>query len=285
MDTCCCCTYVRGGEVGVLERLGEYSGIALPGLQCIMFPIVQLASQISLRIQMLDVSCDTKTLDNVFCNVKVSVMYRVLKDRVVDANYKLSDVRSQIRAYVNNVVRSTLPKMLLDDGFKDKDNVAKDVQSHLSDIMKEYGYEIINVLVIDLEPDKVVKHSMNEINASQRMRMAAAEKAEANKIMQVKAAEAEADAKYLSGQGVARQRKAVVDGLLSTVTDYKTEVAGASGTDVIDLMLMTNYFDTMKDMAHKNKNISLFLNHEPGAVADLRGSLDKNFMPGLKKGA
>jgi regulator of protease activity HflC (stomatin/prohibitin superfamily) len=230
---------------------------------------------------MLEVRCDTKTLDNVFCVVRVAVMYRVVDPR--KANYLLTDEVGQIRSYVANVIRSSLPKLDIDDAFVSKDDIAKDCLSTLAKQMLDYGFEIVNVLVTDLEPDSNVKASMNMIEASKRMRVAAAEKGEAEKILQVKAAEAEADAKYLSGLGVSRQRSAIVMGLRDTVTEYTGEVTGTSANDVLDLLLVTQYFDMMKDVAHKNRQTSIFLSHEPSAVATLRADLRENFMTGEKK--
>ena len=268
-------------EVGIVESWGAFDHLAKPGFHCIICPQYSLPAVISMRTRMLEVRCDTKTLDNVFCVVRVAVMYRVVDPR--KANYLLTDEVGQIRSYVANVIRSSLPKLDIDDAFVSKDDIAKDCLSTLAKQMLDYGFEIVNVLVTDLEPDSNVKASMNMIEASKRMRVAAAEKGEAEKILQVKAAEAEADAKYLSGLGVSRQRSAIVMGLRDTVTEYTGEVTGTSANDVLDLLLVTQYFDMMKDVAHKNRQTSIFLSHEPSAVATLRADLRENFMTGEKK--
>ena len=157
----------------------------------------------SLRIQQLDVLCETKTKDNVFVQVGVAVQYRILVDNAYDAYYRLTDSRNQIQSYVFDVVRSTVPKMELDEAFISKEEVAQAVLNQLRDVMSDFGYEIKQTLVTDLSPDARVKASMNEINASRRLKEAASHKAEADKVKQVKAAEAEAEARYLSGLGVA----------------------------------------------------------------------------------
>jgi len=273
---CCCLQCVRSKEIGIVEHLGKYDKLIEAGPHCIMFPFTQVTTRMSLRVRMLEVQCETKTKDNVFCQVKVAVMYRVKNP--VDAYYKLSDEKGQLRSYVNNVIRSSLPKLELDQAFVSKDDIAEDTEKALQAQMNDFGFEIIKTLVVDIEPDRVVKASMNDINAAQRMRKAAAEKAEAEKILFVKAAEADADSKYLSGQGVARQRTAIVNGLRSTVADYTSEVAGTSATDVLDLLLVTQYFDMMKEVSSKTEGTTLFLNHEPTAVAELRAGLRANFM-------
>ena len=194
-----------------------------------------------MRIQQLSINCETKTKDNVFINVSVAVQYRVLVDGAYAAYYRLSDPRGQIQSYVFDVVRSTIPKMELDEAFASKDDIASAVFSSLQGVMQGYGYEITNTLITDMMPDAKVRASMNEINASKRLKEAAAHKAEAEKTRQVKAAEAEAEARYLSGVGVARQRKAIVDGLQSSVSEFSNQVEGATPKDVMSVLLLTQY--------------------------------------------
>jgi len=181
------------------------------------------------------------------------------------------------------VIRSSIPRLELDDAFASKEDVAHAVKSQISTLMAEYGYNIIDVLVTDLEPDKQVKSAMNQINAQQRLREAAAYKAEADKILQVKSAEADAESKYLNGLGVARQRKAVIDGLKESVTEFTQNVPGTKSQDVMDLLLVTQYFDTIKDLGKSPGTApnTLFLPHGPQAVSNLRKELDKEFMVNL----
>jgi regulator of protease activity HflC (stomatin/prohibitin superfamily) len=210
-DGCCCLRCVRTQQVAIVEDFGQFKHILPPGLHCLCWPMQSIVGKLSLRIQQLDVACETKTKDNVFIVVHVAVQYRVLQDSAYDAFYRLTDARGQITSYVFDVIRSTVPKLMLDDAFASKDDLASSVLHSLQDTMKEYGYEIRNTLVTDLAPDARVKASMNEINASRRLKEAAAHKAEADKTKLVKGAEAEAEARYLSGLGVARQRKAIVE--------------------------------------------------------------------------
>jgi len=183
------------------------------------------------------------------------------------------------------VIRSSIPRLDLDDAFASKLDVAHAVKNQLSSLMTEYGYLIMDVLVTDLEPDRLVKAAMNQINAQQRLRESAAFKAEADKILQVKSAEADAESKYLSGLGVARQRKAVVDGLKESVTEFTTNVPGTTAEDVMDLLLVTQYFDTIKDLGKATGTAAntLFLPHGPQAVSKLRTELDKEFMVNLSQ--
>lgn len=260
---------------------GKFSRVVPAGLYCLNFPCEELKKKVSLRIQYLECACDTKTKDNVFVRVVVAVQYKVVEEKVPSAYYKLSDPQSQIRSYIYDVVRSSVPRLDLDASFASKDDVANAVKSQLATLMADYGYEIIAALVIDLDPNAHVKAAMNDINASQRLREAAAEKAEAEKILQVKAAEAEADSKYLSGLGVARQRKAIVDGLRDTVTGFASDVQGASAKDVMDLLLVTQYFDMIRDVGGKKaQNSTLFLPHGPQAVEHLRADLKNSFRMG-----
>ena len=230
-----------------------------------------------MKVKYLEVKCETKTKDNVFVGVVVAILYNVCKDKVQSAYYKLTDVRSQITSYVFDVVRSAIPRLDLDEAFASKDEVANSVKDQLSNLMSEYGFEIKAALVIDIDPNQYLKASMNDINAQSRLREANSERADAEKILLVKAAEADAEARYLSGLGVAKQRKALMEGLRETVSTFSSEVSDVSSKDVMDLLLITQYFDMIKEIGLKNKSgASIFLPHGPSAVGQLREDLTKN---------
>ena len=199
------------------------------------------------------------------------------QESAYDAYYRLSDPRGQIQSYVFDVVRSTVPRLELDEAFASKDEVAAATMDQLQSVMKDYGYEILNTLVTDLSPDARVKASMNEINASKRLKEAASHKAEADKVQQVKAAEADAEARYLSGLGVARQRKAIVKGLQASISEFSDEVDGVTSKDVMDILLLTQYFDTLKDVGASN----MILEHEPASVNMLQSQVNRTL--GKKK--
>jgi regulator of protease activity HflC (stomatin/prohibitin superfamily) len=196
-----------------------------------------------------------------------------------DAYYRLTDPRGQIQSYVFDVVRSTVPKMELDEAFASKQDIADATLAQLKDVMHDYGYQILTTLVTDLAPDSRVKASMNEINASRRLKEAASHKAEADKVKQVKAAEAEAEARYLSGLGVARQRKAIVHGLQESVSAFSGEVEGAKPKDVMDILLLSQYFDTLSTIGAN----SLILEHDPATVSYLQQQVGKSFLDQSKK--
>lgn len=276
---CCCFPCVRTQEVGVLEEFGQFKRLLEPGLHIIAWPVTSVAGRLSLRIQQIDVTCETKTKDNVFVQVRIAVQYRVLVDLAYDAFYRLTDPRAQIQNYVFDVVRSTVPKLELDAAFASKQEIAHATLDQLKDVMRGYGYEILNALVTDLEPDHKVKASMNEINASRRLKEAASHKAEAEKVRQVKAAEAEAEARYLSGLGVARQRKAIVEGLQTSVYEFSSQVPGATPKDVMDILLLSQYFDTLNTVGAN----SLILEHDPSTVAKLQASVGRSFLNNLSK--
>jgi len=266
---CCCLVCVHTQEVGIVEDLGQFKDLLKPGLNCIIFPLQQMVGTLSLRIQQLDVICETKTKDNVFVKVGVSVQFRVLVESAYDAYYRLTDPKSQIQSYVFDVVRSTVPRMELDEAFASKAKIAEATLTQLKDVMKEYGYEIMETLVTDLDPDSKVKASMNEINANRRLKEAASHKAEARKVQQVKAAEAEAEARYLSGVGVARQRKAIIDGLSTSVSDFEQEVKGATAKDVVDILMLSQYMDTLTAVGAN----SMILEHDPSTVGKLQSAV------------
>lgn len=271
---CFCLQCIREKEVGVVEDLGQFKRLIGQGPSCILWPLQSVAGRLSLRVKQLDVICETKTKDNVFVQVGVAVQYRVVTESAYDAWYRLTNPTSQIQAYVFDVIRSTVPRLELDAAFESKDDIARAVFEQLQNVMKDYGYAIVNTLVTDLSPDNKVKASMNEINAARRLKEAASHQAEADKIRQVKGAEAEAEARYLSGLGVARQRKAIVEGLQSSVAAFSEEVEGAAPRDVMDILLLTQYFDTLSGVGAN----SLILEHDPATVANLQMQVGKSFM-------
>ncbi|CAM9777613.1 unnamed protein product [Ascophyllum nodosum] len=275
-----CLHCIPNAEVGVIERLGKYQDLAQPGLNCICWPVDVIVARISTRVQQLDVRMETKTKDNVFVTAVVSVQYQPIKQKVYDAYYRLTDPQAQIRSYVYDVVRSTLPKLDLDQAFDSKEDIAIAVKNQLEHVMEEYGYQILQALVTDMDPDPRVKEAMNEINASKRLREAATNKAEADKIMQVKAAEAEAESKYLSGVGVSRQRKAIVDGLRDSVLTFSEKIGGTSPKDVMDLLLLTQYFDMLRDVGQSSGSSTVFLPHAPQSVEALQSAMRNGFMQG-----
>ncbi|KAL8161548.1 hypothetical protein V2J09_013037 [Rumex salicifolius] len=264
------CIQVDQSTIAIKEKFGRFQDVLDPGCHCVpWFLGSQIAGLLSLRVQQLDVRCETKTKDNVFVTVVASIQYRAMGDKASDAFYKLSNTRAQIQAYVFDVIRACVPKLYLDDTFEQKNDIAKAVESELEKAMSTYGYEIVQTLIVDIEPDVNVKRAMNEINAAARMRVATNEKAEAEKILQIKRAEGEAESKYLAGLGISRQRQAIVDGLRESVLNFSTNVPGTTAKDVMDMVLVTQYFDTLREIGASSKATSVFIPHGPGAVKDI----------------
>jgi len=244
----------------MVERCGKFQRNATPGLQLMCCLIGEhLSGHVSLRVQSLEVTVETKTKDNVFLHVKVVVQYQVDPDSVFDAYYRLSEPQAQITTYVYDVVRSSVPKILLDDVFEQKEEIAVSVKEELSKSMEGYGFRILQALITDIDPDERVKAAMNEINTAERQRIAATDKAEAEKIMIVKAAEAEAESKYLAGVGISRQRLAIIEGLRESVLGFTDNVEGATTKDVMDLVLVTQYFDTLKEIGAHQSSSTVFV--------------------------
>lgn len=263
---------VEQQTAGVVERFGKFRRTADAGLN-IKLPFIEQVDNISLEIQQLPVTVETKTKDNVFVTVIVSVQYYVMPSKVFDAYYKLEDPEKQLTSYVFDVVRAKVPKIKLDDVFEVKDEIADAVKAELSDVMDDFGYGITKALVTDIDPDASVKAAMNEINAAQRLREAATEKGAAERVMIVARAQAEAESKALQGKGIADQRKAIVDGLRDSIKQFEDAVPGATAHDAMQLVLMTQYFDTLKEMgAHGNSN-TILLPHSPGALSDLANQI------------
>lgn len=271
---------VEQQTVAVVEQFGRFSRIATPGLNFIIPIVERIAGRISLRVQQLNIKAETKTKDNVFVAVIVSVQYNVLPEKVYDAFYKLNDPELQINSYVFDVIRARVPQINLDDLFEKKDEIALAVKEELNDTMEKFGFGIINTLVTDIEPDHKVKDAMNEINAAQRIKVAAIEKGEADKILKVKAAEAEAESKALQGKGIADQRRAIIEGLRESVDGFQKNVPGSTAHDVMNLVLMTQYFDTLKDIgSHSN---TILVPHSPGGLNDIASQIRDSIIIGNK---
>lgn len=253
----------------IVQRFGKFVRIYKAGLNFKIPLIENIAGRVNLRLQQLDVEIETKTKDNVFVRMVVAVQYLIREDKVYDAFYRLQDPHTQIRSFVFDVVRANVPKMLLDEVFENKEDIAKAVRGELSEAMDDFGYDIRQTLITDIDPDDKVKQAMNEINTQQRLRLAATEKAQAEYIMTVRAAEGEAESKRLQGVGIANQRKEIAQGLSTAVAEFQKEITTVSPQTVMDLLMVTQHFDMLKDIgAHAGSKVVL-LPYSPASVGDL----------------
>jgi regulator of protease activity HflC (stomatin/prohibitin superfamily) len=237
---------------------------------------------VSLRVNQLSFTVETKTKDNVFVTIPISVQNRVRPEKVFDAYYKLSDPQLQIKSYVEQVILGHVPGMTLDEVFASQSGIAAAVKKELDTDMTGFGYEIVNVLVTDIMPDEKVKSAMNDINAAQREQVAATARGEAEKILVVKKAEAEAESKALQGQGIANQRKAIIEGLQASIEQFQKVVEGASAREVMQLVMVTQYFDTLKSIGESDKTNTLFLSHAPGSVKEVGDQILESMVGAVK---
>jgi regulator of protease activity HflC (stomatin/prohibitin superfamily) len=256
-------------SAAIIERFGRFLRIAQAGLN-IKIPFVdRIQGRVTLRLKQLDVAVETKTLDNVFVDIVASVQYRVLPDNVYKAFYILDNADAQIQAYVFDVIRARVPLINLDDVFSKKDEIANSVREELQEVMNDFGYDIIKALVTDINPDNRVKTAMNEINEAQRLRVAAMERGEAEKILKVKQAEAESESKVLQGKGIAGQRRAIMEGLKESLGEFQKQIGDSSPRDAMTLIMMSQYFDMLKDLGlHSNQN-TILIPHSPSSMNDL----------------
>jgi len=260
---------VNTAQVAVITRFGKFLRVAEPGLNWKRPFFDMVAGIVSLRVNQITLTMETKTKDNVFVTIPISVQNRVRPERVYDAYYKLADPTAQIKSYVEQVILGHVPGMTLDEVFASQSSIAAAVKQELDADMSGFGYEIVNVLVTDIVPDAKVKSAMNDINAAQREQVAANARGEAEKILVVKKAEAEAESKALQGQGIANQRKAIIEGLQVSIEQFQKVVDGASAKEVMQLVMVTQYFDTLKSIGESDRTNTLFLAHSPGVVKDL----------------
>lgn len=268
---------IKQQTVGIMERLGKFQRIVKPGLN-FKIPIVEkIVTKLSLRIHQLNVEVETKTKDNVFVNIVIAVQYKVLETKIYESYYMLQDPVGQIKAFVFDLVRAQVPEQFLDDVFSKKDNIANAIKRELETPMANFGYEIIKALVTDINPDANVKAAMNEINTAQRLRVAATERGEAEKILRVKAAEAGAEADILQGKGIAGQRREIIEGLGESVDEF-VKHTGATAGDVLDMILLIQYIDTLKEIGANSKSNVVFIPHTPGALANVGEQLRESIL-------
>ena len=266
---------VKQQTAAVIETFGRFSNIRQSGFQ-LKVPVVQrIAGRMSLKIQQLDVIIETKTLDNVFVKLKVSVQFKVIKDKVSDAFYKLDYPHDQITSYVFDVVRAEVPKMKLDDVFVKKDDVAIAVKAELNDAMVEYGYDIIKTLVTDIDPDAQVKAAMNRINAADREKTAAQYEGDAARILIVEKAKAEAESKRLQGQGIADQRREIARGLEESVEVLNK--VGINSQEASALIVVTQHYDTLQSIGQETNSNLILLPNSPQAGSQMLNDMVASF--------
>eukprot|EP00760_Papus_ankaliazontas_P027982 PhM_4_TR3471/c1_g1_i1/m.77843 len=284
-----CVLCVNTGERGIVESCGKFDRVANPGCQLLMPCCEAAAGTVSMRLQQIESHVESKTRDNVFVTVAVTVHYIVLEDAVEKAFYRLEDPTSQITAYVYNSIRGQVPEYELDRMFEVRKEIADAMKRDLDHHMNEYGFDITSALITDIEPAPMVKDAMNQINTNARLKAAALDKAEADKIRVIKEAEAEAEAKRLSGVGLAEQRKAIVNGLQRSIENFAA-LGDLSNQEVMMMVLMNQYFDAVKDLAEHSQGSSLFIPHAPGSAIDsivstLKHGLNAGSVPAAAKTA
>jgi len=270
-----CCTCVPAGSAGVVQWFGDFQGYSDPGLMCYCWPI-QSVRCVSLAVRQIMCRTDCKTKDNVTLEVSTAVQYRVEKKKIKAAVFDIVNPEGQIQASVDNIVRSSVPAMSLDEAYENKDTLCSSILHSVSGMMAPYGYTILNVLITDLAPEQKVMQAMNEINAARRHREAAVERGEAEKLLQVKAAEADAEAKHLSGLGVARMRKAIADGFKDSMESMGE--GGLSPQEAVHMMVTTQYLDTLKDFANNPSSTSVMVPHGPGFSKNLEDQVRDGFL-------
>jgi len=266
---------VKQQTSGVMERFGRFHSIRNSGLQLKIPLIDSVVGRINLKVQQLDVMVETKTKDDVFVRLKISVQFQVVKTKVYDAFYKLENSNAQITSYVFDVVRAEVPKMKLDDVFERKDDIAIAVKGELNEAMQDYGYDIIKTLVTDIDPDEQVKSAMNRINASEREKVAAEFEAEAERIKIVAKARAEAESKRLQGQGIADQRREIARGLEESV-DVLNKV-GINSQEASALIVVTQHYDTLQAIGGETDTNLILLPNSPQAGSDMLNNMIASF--------
>lgn len=271
---------VKQQTAAIIERFGKYISIRQAGLQ-FKIPLVDIISgRLSLKIQQLDVIVETKTKDDVFVHLKISVQYQILPEKVYDAFYKLQNPQEQITAFMFDVVRAEVPKMILDDVFEKKDDIAHAIQRELKDAMTNYGYDIIKALVTDIDPDSSVKDAMNTINAAERKKIAAQYEGDAQRILIVERAKAEAESKRLQGKGIADQRREIARGLEESVDTLNK--AGINPQEASALIVITQHYDTLQAIGADSKSTLILLPNNPNAASTMLNDMTASLLAANK---
>ena len=273
---------VKQQTAAVIERFGRFQSIRNSGLQMKIPLVDRIAGRLSLKIQQLDVIVETKTLDDVFVKLKVSVQYVVIRDKVYEAFYKLEYPHDQITSYVFDVVRAEVPKMKLDDVFVKKDDIAIAIKREISEAMNEYGYEIVKALVTDIDPDSEVKNAMNRINAAEREKTAAEYEGEAERIRIVAKARAEAESKRLQGQGIADQRREIAKGLEDSVEALNK--VGINSQEASSLIVITQHYDTLQSVGESTNSNLILLPNSPSTASDMLSNMVTSFAAAQRLG-
>ncbi|WP_185873342.1 SPFH domain-containing protein [Blattabacterium cuenoti] len=259
----------------IIERMGKFHSVRNAGLNLKIPYADRIIGKLSLKIQQLDVLIDTKTKDNVFVKVKISVQYKVIRDKVYEAFYKLDNSHSQITSYIFDVVRAEVPKMKLDDVFERKDDIAIAVKNELEESMLDYGYSIIKTLVTDLDPDEQVKSAMNRINTAEREKVAAEYKAESERIKIVAKAKAEAESKKLEGKGTADQRREISRGILESIEILNK--MGINSHEASALIVVTQHYDTLQSIGKESNTNLILLPNTPGSANEMLNNMITSF--------
>jgi len=267
---------VKQQTAAIIERFGKFQSVRLPGLHLKIPFVDRIAGKVSVKIQQLDVIVETKTKDDVFVRLKVSVQFNILKDGIYEAFYRLENPGEQITSYVFDVIRAEVPKMKLDEVFERKDDVAVAVRSELQEAMKDYGYGIVKALVTDIDPDGEVKKAMNRINAAEREKLAAEYEAEAERIRIVAKAKAEAESKRLQGQGIADQRREIARGLEESVEVLNN--VGINSQEASALIVVTQHYDTLQSLGENTGSTLILLPNTPTAGADMLNTMTSSFV-------
>lgn len=264
----------------IIERFGKFRNIRWAGLQFKIPIIDRIAARLSLRIQQLDVVVETKTKDDVFVHLKISVQYQILKDKVYDAYYRLQNPHEQLTAYIFDLVRAEIPKMILDDVFEKKDEIAIAVKNDLKEAMLDYGYDIVKALVTDIDPDGSVKEAMNRINAAEREKVAAQHEGDAQRILIVERAKAEAESKRLQGKGIADQRREIARGLEESVDTLNK--AGINPQEASALIVITQHYDTLQSIGADSSSNLILLPNNPTAASSMLNDMTASLLAANK---
>lgn len=279
--SCCCCACIPETEYGVLQRLGKFVGVLPPGLSHFCWPCTSIAGTVSTRLRQLTLRNEAKTKENVFVTLSISIQYTVKPDDVHTAFYSMENPVLQMQSFVEDAIRSIVPTLELEQLFLEKEKISLEIREDLAKKMAAYGYSIVDTLITDIDPESKVKAAMNKINEAKRLREAAEYQAETEKVVRIKAAEAEAISKQLQGEGVANQRKAILKGLQEGVEDLSSAI-GVTADETMKYTMLTQYFDMLRDVGTSHNKATIFIPHSPGVVNGYTEQMSNSMMSAME---
>jgi len=253
---------VPQNHVAVVEFLGKYQRTLSAGLNFVIPILERVSVQVNLAIRNFLFELDAVSKDKVQVRLKSNLIYAVSVGKVTQYWYELTDPKQTIASFVENYVRSFVATQTHEELLEKREEISAYLVQHLNEKFMAWGIIIHGYQLMDIVFPTVITDAMSRVVASQRLREAAMNEAEATKVRVVKEAEAEKESRVLLGEGVAGERQAIIDGLKRSIDDMKG-IPGLNTHEVMNLIVMSQYFDTVKAIGMSQNSKVMFIDPAP----------------------